>query len=297
MVEAGRTLTYVETVDSSKADTLHRQVKKLYEEDLQHNFEIVVRNVLKKFKVKKVELAVDTHGSLYWGKNAGLKVRQIKRERGTNEAWEWVVISMVKPVPLPLMALPYKQGSDLASLTINLLKYAMSLPFKIKLCLFDRGFYNGHLIDFLEAKQLPYLMLVPANKAMKKYAELTNIIKDFKHTIVYKREKSTWKARTKIVVAKKVRDFNLYFATSLPTSLSLVWTYPRRWQIETNFRVIKEAKIKSKSNHSIIRYFYFMVQLLLHLAWNLTKKVFGNIQFKRYLAELVEQFRLLQGVT
>ncbi len=91
------------------------------------------------------------------------------------------------------------------------------------------------------------------------------------------------------MIIKGVREFDLYFATNLRTSYKLVQIYPRRWQIETNFRVIKEAKIKSKSNYLIVRYFFFLVQLLLSIAWNLTKKLFVQISFKRYLAEIVDQ--------
>lgn len=298
MTEAARTLSYVETINPSKSDTLHRDIKKLYEEDLRHVFELLVKEVLSKLNVKKVELAVDGHKSLYWGKKAGLGVRGVQHERGTSQAWEWIVISMVKPFPLPLMALPYKQGKSLANITIELLEYAMNLPFKIKLCLFDRGFYNGHLIDFLEAKEVRYLILAPEYSVMKRYARDTDTIKGFTHQMSYTKKKSTWHPSTKIVVIKGLKDFNLYFATNLPTSIALASVYRRRWQIETNFRVIKEAKIKSKSNISIIRYFYFMIQLLLHLSWNLTKVKLINLPFKRYLTGIVKQILFLrQGIT
>ena len=89
----------------------------------------------------------------------------------------------------------------------------------------------------------------------------------------------------------------MFFATSLAASMGLLRIYPVRWNIETIFRVMDEAKIKSKSNEHIIRYFYFMVQLLLHLAWNVTKKVVGPVQFKRYLLGLITYFSEEQGIT
>ena len=208
---------------------------------------------------------------------------------------------MVKPVPMTLMALPYRQGSDLATLTIDLLRYVNSLGVKVDLALFDRAFYIGHLIDFLEAERMKYLILVPENERMKFYAEHTETINAFRHVMNYDKEKSTWKPSTKIVVIKNVQKgetvFDLFFATSLAASMSLLRIYPRRWQIETNFRVMDEAKIKSKSNEHIVRYFYFMVQLLLHLAWNVTKQLVGYVQFKRYLLGLIACFSVEQGIT
>ncbi len=296
-------LTYVETVDSTKADSLHRYVKGLYEEDIREQFGLVVKDMLRKLKVKRCIIAIDTTKELYWGRNAGLNVRQIKHERGADEAFEWLVVSIVKPVPMTLMAVPYRQGADLATLTIELLKNVEILGVRIDLALFDRAFYIGHLIDFLEAEKINYLILVPENERMKFFAEHTETIRAFEHTVPYKKSKSTWKPNTRIVVIRNVQKgehiFDVFFATSLPASMGLLRIYPGRWQIETNFRVMDEAKIKSKSNEHIIRYFYFMVQLLLHLAWNVTKRVVEHVSFKRYLIRLTNGFRLLleQGIT
>lgn len=300
-MKAGALLTYVETVDGSKADTFHRRIKQLYEEDIRRAFELIVKDVLKRLKIRRCVIAIDTTKELYWGKNGSLNVRGIKHERGADEAFEWLVVSMVKPVPMMLMALPYRQGADLATLTIDLLSYVRSLKLHIDVALFDRAFYIGHLIDFLEAERLNYLILVPENERMKFYAEHTETIKAFGHVMNYDKDKSTWKPSTRIVVIKDVRKgenkFDVFFATSLAVSMGLLRIYPRRWQIETNFRVMDEAKIKSKSNEHIIRYFYFMVQLLLHLAWNVTKRLVGYVQFKRYLLRLIVRFSLPQGIT
>ncbi|MBS3080119.1 hypothetical protein J4221_01490 [Candidatus Pacearchaeota archaeon] len=48
------------------------------------------------------------------------------------------------------MGVPYRQTDDLDALTIDLLKYAKTLPLIIDLILFDRGFYHANLIDFME---------------------------------------------------------------------------------------------------------------------------------------------------
>lgn len=294
-------LTYVETIDGTKADSLHRRIKQLYEEDIRQAFELVVKDMLKKLRIRRCVIAIDTTKELYWGKRGSLNVRGIQCERGAEEAFEWLVVSMVKPVPMTLMALPYRQGADLATLTIELLRYVKSLKLHVDVALFDRAFYIGHLIDFLEAESMKYLILVPENERMKFYAEHTETIKAFKHKMAYQKEKSTWKPSTKIVVIKDIQKgdnkFDAFFATSLAASRGLLRVYPQRWQIETNFRVMDEAKIKSKSNEHIVRYFYFMVQLLLHLAWNAHKRLVGCVQFKRYLLGLIKLFSQEQGIT
>ncbi len=290
LAEAGRTLSYVETVDSRRADAFHKPIKSLFEEDIRHNYELVVRKAVRDLKLKDVEIAIDTHKSFYWGKHGGLNVRGTKCEQGTNLVWEWIVVSVVKPVSLPLMALPYRQGGDLTSLSIELLEFVKSLKLNVKLSLFDRGFYIGRLIDYLEAKRVKYIILAPQNAAIKRYISQTESIASFAHTISYAYKKSKWKPKTNIVVINDdKRKLQFTYATNLPCNRCIFELYRRRWQIETHFRVAKEAKIKSKSSISIIRYFYFMIQLLLTVTWTMTKKLIHPISFKRYLAKLSQK--------
>ena len=282
---AGRN-TYVETI-SKYADTLHRKIKKCYEIDLKKNFEIITRKHLRKMELRNVVLAVDVTKEFYWGKNGSLNVRQIKHERGTDEAFHYINVNIVKPRPLPLMSIPYRQGDDLAIKAIELLEYIKSLPITVKLVLFDRGFYIAHLIDFLEAKSIKYIILAPENKAIKRYVEETARTDIFKHVMNYAKDKSTWRPSTHIVVIKGIDEWAWTFATNVRISdiLRFVPLYKQRWQIETDFRVHDEAKIKSKSNFAIVRYFYFLASLLLMACWEVNRLLYKT-PFKRYLREV-----------
>src|SRR3989338_4031867 len=166
LIEAGRTISYVETV-SNKADTLHRHLKNISETELKRAFEFNTRKAISRMGLGRVVLAIDTTQELYYGENGKLNVRQVKHEKGTTEAFTYVVLSVVEQKPLPLMALPYKQGDDLTALVKELLGYARKLPFIINLILFDRGFYIWDLISYLSSERLKYIIFVPQNKAMK----------------------------------------------------------------------------------------------------------------------------------
>ena len=290
LYEAASSVSYLEGL-SRKADALHKYVKLSDESSLKRIFELVVRDGLKRLKLGEVELAVDTTKDLYYGKEY-LNTRRVKNDRGTDLAWEFVVISIVKPVKLPLMVVPYGMGKDLAVLVIDLLKYVQTLGVKIKTVYFDRGFYNWYLIDYLESSRLPYLIFVPKNDRIKDFIDRTKgKLGCYAHRGKYSRDKSTWKAKTKIVVCKDVwksRKGQLYdmcFATNLKPRYSLVIQYKRRWNIETGFRIMKEAKVKTKSNHSLIRLFYFMLRALFSLLWVVRRYVKGDFKtiFKIFL--------------
>ena len=293
ILEAARTISYVETV-GDKADTLHRRLKEISEEDLKKAFEFNTRKAVGRMGLGKVVIAVDTTDELYFGKNGKMNVRQKKYEKGTTEAFTYLVLSVVEPKPLPLMAIPYRQGNDLTNLVKELIDYAKTFPFFIELILFDRGFYIWDLISYLSSEKLKYLIFVPQNKAMKKYIAQTNIIASYNHIREYKKYKTTFTGETKIVIIKDLiqnkKDYYWCFATNLKQSVHLIYKYKQRWQIETDFGVHDEARIKTKSNHAIIRCFYFMTSLVLLANWEVNRLKHPAISFKKYLRNIEQLF-------
>ena len=299
--ESSRTISYVETV-GNKADTLHKFIKWSEERVLKQAYELQVRSFLKKLKIKKVELAIDGKKDIYYGENGSLNVRQIKHENGADEAWEYIVISIVHPVKVPLMAIPYNQGDDLSTISIELLEYARNLPIKIQKVLFDRGFYIGHLIDYLESKKngkpLPYLIFVPKNDAVKDYLnETKGDFGVYKHQMNYAKEKSKWRPYTTLVICKNVgtnkkgEPYDWAFATNLKPSRRLVKEYRRRWNIETGFRIMEEGKIKTKSNNPLVRLFYFLLRALLTLIWVMNNVIRIYMSYKLYLRTVERELR------
>jgi hypothetical protein len=299
--ESSRTISYIETV-GNKSDTLHKYISWSDERSLKQAYELQAREFLKKLKINKVELAIDGKQDLYYGNNGAINVRQIEHENGADEAWEYIVLSIIYPIKIPLMALPYKQGGDLDKICIDLLEYARSLPIKITKVLFDRGFYHAYLIDYLESvrekRTLPYLIFVPQNKAIKNYIKQTGgKLGIFNHRLNYKKDKSSWKPATKIVVCKDVgtnkkgEPYHWVFATNLKPSRRLVRDYRKRWNIETGFRIMEEGKIKTKSNNPIIRLFYFLLRCLLALVWVLNNLIRVYSKYKSYLRNVEHELR------
>jgi IS4 transposase len=105
------------------------------------------------------------------------------------------------------------------------------------------------------------------------------------HEMNYDKDKSSTKIKTHLVLIKdKEYDWCFYTNLYLKDAQYYISLYKHRWQIETNFRVEDEAKIKSKSVHYLVRYFYFMLTLLLHTIW----LIFPYKQFKWFLIQLYE---------
>jgi hypothetical protein len=299
LIEAARTHSYVETYSPSQSDTLHKEIKKSDEKTLKHEMENCVRTALKCLRFGRVTLAVDVTEEPYWGKEGYVNTRASVHEL-SEESWQYVNLSIVEPYFLPLMSLPYRQIDDLDGLVMDLMEYVRTLPFKIGLILFDRGFYHAHLIDYLENKKggrpLPYLILVPKNDAMKEYILQTeDNLGAFRHEMNHSYKKSKWKPKTTIVICKgiaknkKGEPINVCFATNQTPSLNLLKMYRKRWNIETEFRVHDEATIKTKTSHPLTRYFYHLIGMIILIMWRMRNNLDNKmpyIIFKRYLKEL-----------
>lgn len=282
--------SYIETF-SRQSDTLHKWIKQGYEEDLKKAFEIQVRKAIRGLNIRYAELAFDFTKEPFYGKSRNLHTINCEITKPYKAEFHYLTCCLInKGKQIPLMALPVRYGQQV-KLTIELLKYCQSLFPKIKFALFDRGFYSAELIDYLNSTGLRYHIFVPKKPGvLKGFLEQTKWLAKFSHQLEYSKAKSKWKPKTTIVACKQTMGYDWLFATNIymDNPEDYVLLYKRRWQIETNYRVEDEAKIKSKSTNYLIRYFYFLIGLLFHLFWIVNKITKYYVQFKRFI-DIIEQ--------
>lgn len=289
VIEAGRTISYVETLNPSKADKFHLSIKNSDKRLFMREFERVVRFAIAKLKLKRVKIAFDTTEDLTWMKS-NFNLRPSAYDKHL-PAWQYLNVSIVEPCFFPLMSVPYTMFDNLDNLVIDLLKYIKTLPFTVDLLLFDRGFYHAHLIDYLNGKKrnysFPYLMLIP--EKVKGYIEQTDNFNFFCHKMRYCKDKTRWKVKTTIIIRRIDEKTCWCYATNQKPNLFLVMQYSKRWNIETGFRIHDEIRIKSKSRNSLIRFFYHLLGMLLIILWRLQSKICFFV-FKRFLKFIEYQF-------
>jgi len=301
LAKCAKSNTYVETL-GEHADTLHLWVKKSYEEDFKRAFEFIARKTLKQLGVNFAHIAIDYTKEPFYGKSSSLYLINVKGEKWDAE-FHYIVLSLItRNKQIPLMALPIRVGEGIPRPTIELLNYCLSLFKSIRLATFDREFYCAEIIDYLEAKKIKYLILMPEKgEIISEYIAKTDELGKFKHTMIYSKDKSKWKSKTMVVVCKGIDEYPWLFATNIHfrTRVEYIWYYKRRWQIETNFRVEDEGRIKSKSCCYLIRYFYFLISLLLHLLWIGNKNLNYYVPYKKYLdiieSELLFEYLEIEG--
>ena len=291
LVKVAKAHSYVETL-GDHADTLHHWIKRCYEEDFIESFKDQVKKAVRHLGVGFARLAFDITAEPFWGKTRNFYIFGTYDERYDGEFHCITVCLLTRNKQIPVLALPVHLGSITAKLVIELMDFCLTLFSRIRLAVFDRGFYIAELIDYLEANHIRYLMLVPQRgKVFTQYVVEGGVFGKFRHELSYCKKKSRWKPKTTIVICKDLdKSFSWIFATNIRfnTRCEYLWHYRKRWQIETNYRVEDESRIKSKSCSYLIRYFYFLISLVLHVLWIVNKNLHYYVPFKKYL-DLIEQ--------
>lgn len=291
--KAAQANTYVETVNGNHADVLHYHLHKRESEDLQETFHSLVLPVAKKQRFSSVKVAIDITDENFYGEQQGIYMIPCKVKNGVKAKFKFLVASVVNPrrkEKIPFFVMPIHLGHDKQNLISEVCQVSKKLFKQIDLFLLDRGFYSISLIDKLNKERIPYIIFIP--KSLEKRSILASMYQDCavaEWEKTYNKHFTMHKVKFNMVFIKDVRGYDWIFATNINKKYAedYVRMYKWRWQIETNFRVQDEARIKSKSKNYVIRLFYFIISLLLQVIWEVTEK--GVHPFKAFLMNLYEE--------
>ena len=295
ILEASSHDTYIETI-SNKADSLHYNIAKGYVEYSDNEFSKVVKNKIKKLHLGAVDIIADITSENFYGKSTGLYLHNWTGADGVQAKYHFLVAGILfRNKIFPFYVCILRIGSFKAELLGKICDFCNEMNLKVKLVKLDRGFYTGEVIDELELKGMNYLIFAKKSALFKCMLEATGKSVIVKHEIKYKKDKSSHKAKTDVVLVKNVEGYDWVFATNvfLHDARKYVELYRGRWNIETMFRVHDEARIKSKSTNPLIRLFYFMVSMLLLFIWNLSFK--EKYTFKKFVINLEQMFKNIQA--
>lgn len=296
LLKSSQANTYVETL-GNKADSLHRRIQLSYFEDMRDAYSSIIKSLCKFKRFDNVDLAIDITGDDFYGKTTNFYIHSVKPVNGVVGQFKFIVLSLANQNPekkISVLALPLHIGEEKGEAIRFMLNFAKKLFKHIRVVLFDRGFYSGEVIEVVQNLKLNYLIFTPKTKAIARYINETKSFssRELEHTIKWNAHKTLNKTPVRLFLIKDFNDKGKLYDWCFATNLQLdkaenyIFLYKRRWQIETNFRVANEAQIKSKSINYFVRYFYFLMKLLLHALWLIFEKT--SHVFKAFLISLYE---------
>ncbi len=272
---------------TTHADAIHWHLNRVdildFEQILQEYFHHFLKYLRKSVDWQKITIAFDETFIPFYGKaNDYWVVSYNNKVKGSTGSYKFMACSIIvakKRYILNIM--PMHNYQDTNAVVDSMLE-TIKRKFTVETVLFDRGFCNKKLCRELEIKNLKYLILAPKWKNIARYLkeERTEVIENTK--INERKTKTNFKWR--FVFAYNKSGYDWAFATNLQdTPANLVKLYKCRWGIETNFRVMDFADIKSKSKNIVTRCFFFLISAFLFNSWLEFDK---DMTFESYLDNL-----------
>jgi putative transposase len=177
-----------------------------------------------------------------------------------------------------------RQGDDLAAVVQELLRQAAKASVRPRYVLLDRGFYNVSVVRYLQAARYPFILPVPAKGRKADHPKGPSGTRVFhlwkrsgwgRHTL---RSAAGRKATIQICVRcrnyrgqwrRHGRQALVYGYWGLRPS-SWVWvaeTYRLRFGIETTYRQLHQARVRTCTRDPLLRLLYVGIALLLRNVW------------------------------
>ena len=283
LTESVKYNTYIETAKSENgidSDTLHYRIHKTAIDNMCSSFLESVKTMMRQFRNKYAILVIDYTYEPFYGSTETEYIHGYKPKNGCKGCYKFLVASVIiDDKRFFIYAIPADKDFDETKALAEIVEWVNELQLRIAVILIDRGIArNSDNINFFEKHRIPYLGLYP------KYKNVKDIIDSIDGDFAWI-DFDVKGVTTKLIVVK--HKYTWVFATNLSFAkfFRYVQVYKKRWSIETGFRVQDEARIKTKSVSILVRYFLFLVSMLLYNIWKASDI---KIAFKRMVIRFYE---------
>jgi hypothetical protein len=264
--------------------TVRNHLKQLNPQHLLQINQQTIKEMKRKGALSKpLTLAIDWHDIMYYGNPAAEGIVGAMPKNGSCLAYRFATASvLLNGQRLTLAVVPMLDRSALLHVR-HLLTCIAELGLKVKLLLFDRGYYSIDLIRYLDSCGMKYIIHIPWHGK-----PLGAGVDRLYTTTTCKKRKDEQAVFRLLTIRQKGKL--LIFATN--TVFKRRWvrkTFRKRWGIETSYRLIGLFLAKTTSRRYRLRLLYFFLAVVLYNLW-----VLWNFRRRRHVSthSLVHAVRL-----
>lgn len=232
-------------------------------------------------------IAIDTHEVPYQGQplRDRNEVRGGQPRRGATRFHNYATACVVrKGYRFTLAVVWFRQDDSYTDLLKRLLKQVRKCGVKVRLLLLDRGFFSGEVVRYLQAARTPFLM--PLKAAGRRPRQEQRVRRDARRFSEQKRsglDRHTWRSggrQVSVPICVCCRNYAgwkrkhgrhaLVYAYWGFHPGSIAWirqTYRRRFGIETSYRQMERARIRTTTRDPVRRLLFAGIALLLRNVW------------------------------
>jgi len=262
-------------------NTVFYHLYKLKYREIEEMFERANRELLKLARKvvgrEEVEIAIDSTDWLYYGKKVPGVVR-IKPREGTSRGFKFMTVNIVEPgLRFTVAIKPVFEFSDEVKILEELIR-KVNRWFRIRCVYLDRHFFTVRFIAKMQELGLKFIMPAIKNPKVKRLMERF----DAPTIVRYHMEGNDGrKVCFNLFIVEAEDGQKIVFASNYPYYYEAVIRekYRKRWGIESSYRVKSELRLKTCSRKYVVRFFMFVLSVLLYNAWVLLNLLYGFLNF------------------
>lgn len=243
-------------------------------------------DIPKPLRTRKQHVAIDLHLTPYYGQpdQDPKEIYRSQAKAGTNSFHAYASAYVVFHGQRFTVALtPVERGEKMKDVVQRLLALARKASIRPGLLLLDRGFYSIDVIRYLQRARVPFLMPAVARGRKPKSGEPAKGIRAFqawkrrgwgRHTLVAGKDKATVSIcvhcgnhRGRRKKRGRYAWVYAYWGIKPGSSRWIADTYRSRFGIETSYRQLREARIKTCTRSPLVRLFFVALALVLRNVW------------------------------
>ncbi len=229
-------------------------------------------------------LAIDLHDEMYYGDPKTQGVTGTKPKKGSYYAYKFATASVLLDNQRFTLAVEPIIKLSVLEHVRQLINQILTLGVKIRLILFDRGYFSTALINYLNTLPFSYIIQLPASIQGLKEGE-DRLYTTRRHG-TRKRDQATFR-----LVTFRGKDFHgkvklFIFATNTSFKpLRIRQVFRKRWGIENSYRMIRKFLAKTTSRCYSARLLYFYLAVVLYNLW-------VKLNFRQYESLSADVLRL-----
>lgn len=252
----------------------------------------LVADIPKALRRRKQHIAIDLHLVPYYGKpfQDPKEIYRSQAKAGTHSFHAYASAYVVFHGQRYTVALtPVAYCEDMKTIVQRLLALMRKAGIRPSLLLLDRGFYSIDVIRYLQRAKAPFLMPAIAKGRTPAAGEPAKGIRAFRswkrsgwgqHTLTAGKHKATVsicvhcanrrnsrKSRGKGTKNGRAAWVYAYWGINPGSTRWVKETYRSRFGIETSYRQLNEARIKTCTRNPLVRFFFIAVALILRNIW------------------------------
>ncbi len=303
VIEAAVAATSVERkAKTADADTVFYHLEKLSVDDIEKLLKRKVSRAVKlakrRFGNRKFAVAIDYTDEMFYGDEELAPVVGTKHKDGSSYAFKYLTVNIVmEGCRFFLFTYPIFTRGDNWVYVEKVLDLLEEFCLKTYVLLLDKEFNDSKTLDLLQDRG--YWYIIPADQDSK-FDRWKKAADRFPATF---RGWTVAEVETTLIMLEE--EGHIYgYLTNLPEDFYrddayvLSKLYSKRWGIETAHRVEDDFRIYTTTRNGTIRYFFFVISILIYNLWvwvNLNFGLVGSLrisvaEIKEILTKSFEEF-------